>query len=235
VANERPYGPVGLRPPLAAERLDVRGRFGSGIAYCHVLEPKSTGWKVGPRPVSAKHAVLGLVIEQPSYAYRIASGVRRQLRFADLADSYPYWALEKLETEGLVRRVDENGDPLRNGTPGRRAIYQATPEGIASFEEWLLSTTSEPPLRDDLHFRIALCRPRDAPRMIELIHGQELVCLGRVQDLKRASEVDAADGSEWDRMVRVVSRDAELGFWNARIEWLQGVRERLEGLPAEAI
>jgi len=184
--------------------------------------------------VSAKHAVLGLVIEQPSYAYRIASGVRRQLRFADLADSYPYWALEKLETEGLVRRVDENGDPLRNGTSGRRAIYEATPKGVQSFEDWLLSTSAEPPLRDDLHFRIALCRPRDAPRMIELIHGQELVCLGRVQDLKRASEAEAADGSEWDRMVRVVSRDAELGFWNARIEWLQGVRERLERLPAES-
>jgi DNA-binding PadR family transcriptional regulator len=183
--------------------------------------------------VSAKHAVLGLVIEQPSYAYRIASGVRRQLRFADLADSYPYWALEKLETEGLVRRVDEDGQPLRNGAQGRRAIYEATPKGVASFEDWLLSTAAEPPLRDDLHFRIALCRPRDAPRMIELIHGQELVCLGRVQDLTRASEADAFDGSEWDRMVRVVSRDAELGFWNARIEWLRGVRERLEGLPAE--
>lgn len=194
---------------------------------------KSTGWKVGLRPVSAKHAVLGLVIEQPSYAYRIASGVRRQLRFADLADSYPYWALEKLETEGLVRRVDENGNPLRNGAPGRRAIYEATPKGVASFEDWLLSTAAEPPLRDDLHFRIALCRPHDASRMIELIHGQELVCLGRVQDLKRASEADGVDRSEWDRMVRVVSRDAELGFWNARIEWLQGVRERLEGLPAE--
>jgi DNA-binding PadR family transcriptional regulator len=129
--------------------------------------------------------------------------------------------------------VDEKGDPLRNGTQGRRAIYEATAKGVASFEDWLLSTTSEPPLREDLHFRIALCRPRDAPRMIELIHGQELVCLGRVQDLKRASEAEIADGSEWDRMVRVVSRDAELGFWNARIEWLQGVRERLEGLPAE--
>jgi DNA-binding PadR family transcriptional regulator len=183
--------------------------------------------------VSAKHAVLGLVIEQPSYAYRIASGVRRQLRFADLADSYPYWALEKLETEGLVRRVDENGNLLRNGAQGQRAIYEATPKGVTSFEDWLLSTAAEPPLRDDLHFRIALCRPRDAPRMIELIHGQELVCLGRVQDLKRALEADMAEGSEWDRMVRVVSRDAELGFWNARIEWLQGVRERLEGLPSE--
>ncbi len=183
--------------------------------------------------MSAKHAVLGLVIEQPSYAYRIASGVRRQLRFADLADSYPYWALEKLETEGLVRRVDEEGRPLRNGTQGRRAIYEATALGVASFEDWLLSTTAEPPLRDDLHFRIALCRPRDAPRMIELIQGQELVCLGRVQDLKRASEADAIEGSEWDRMVRVISRDAELAFWHARIEWLQGVREMLEGLPSE--
>jgi len=182
--------------------------------------------------MSAKHAVLGLVIEQPGYAYRIASGVRRQLRFADLADSYPYWALEKLETEGLVRRVDENGDPLA-GAPGRRAIYEATPLGVASFEDWLLSTAAEPPLRDELHFRIALCRPRDAPRMIELIQGQELVCLGRVQDLKRTSEADGNDGSEWDRMVRVVSRDAELAFWHARIEWLQGVREMLEGLPVE--
>ncbi len=181
--------------------------------------------------MSAKHAVLGLVIDQPSYAYRIASGVRRQLRFADLADSYPYWALEKLEAEGLVRRVDEEGKPLRNGTQGRRAIYEATALGVASFEDWLLSTAAEPPLRDDLHFRIALCRPRDAPRMIELIQGQELVCLGRVQDLKRAAEADAVEGSEWDRMVRVISRDAELAFWHARIAWLQGVREMLEGLP----
>lgn len=183
--------------------------------------------------MSAKHAVLGLVIEQPGYAYRIASGVRRQLRFADLADSYPYWALEKLEHEGLVRRVDENGEPLHDA-PGRRAIYEATENGVEQFEDWLLSTAAEPPLRDDLHFRIALCRPKDASRMIELIHGQELVCLGRVHDLKRSSEDDASEAGEWDRMVSVVSRDAELAFWNARIEWLRGVRERLEGLPVEA-
>lgn len=183
--------------------------------------------------MSAKHAVLGLVIEQPGYAYRIASGVRRQLRFADLADSYPYWALEKLEHEGLVRRVDENGEPLHDST-GRRAIYEATENGVEQFEDWLLSTAAEPPLRDDLHFRIALCRPKDAPRMIELIHGQELVCLGRVHDLKRSSEGEIDHAGEWDRMVSVVSRDAELAFWNARIEWLRGVRERLEGLPVEA-
>lgn len=183
--------------------------------------------------MSAKHAVLGLVIERPGYAYRIASGVRTQLRFADLADSYPYWALEKLEHEGLVRRVDENGKPMHNGASGRRAIYEATKDGVEHFEDWLLSTAAEPPLRDDLHFRIALCRPKDARRMIELIHGQELVCLGRVHDLKRNSEEGIEEAAGWDRMVGLVSRDAELAFWNARIEWLRGVRERLEGLAVE--
>lgn len=183
--------------------------------------------------MSAKHAVLGLVIEQPGYAYRIASGVRRQLRFADLADSYPYWALEKLEHEGLVRRVDENGQPMHETANGRRAIYEATQDGVDQFEQWLLSTAAEPPLRDDLHFRIALCRPKDATRMIDLIHGQELVCLGRVHDLKRDSEDEDCERGEWEQMVSLVSRDAELAFWNARIEWLRGVRERLEGLPVE--
>lgn len=185
--------------------------------------------------MSAKHAVLGLVIEQPGYAYRIASGVRRQLKFADLADSYPYWALEKLEHEGLVRRVDESGKPLAAGASIRRAIYEATEDGIEQFEEWLLSTAAEPPLRDDLHFRIALCRPRDAPHMIELVRGQELVCLGRVQDLERGAQSDGERGDEWDHMVKVISRDAELAFWNARIEWLRSVRERLERLPAQTI
>lgn len=185
--------------------------------------------------MSAKHAVLGLVIERPGYAYRIARGVRRQLRFAELADSYPYWALEKLAGEGLVRRVDENGEPIDEEVSGRRAIYEATADGVASFEEWLLSTAAEPPLRDDLHFRIAMCRPRDARRMIELIEGQELVCVGRVRDLERECEVQRGERGGWETMVGVVSRDAELALWNARGEWLRGVRERLEGLPlAEA-
>jgi hypothetical protein len=122
---------------------------------------------------------------------------------------------------------------LRGGATGRRAIFEATAKGISSFEDWLLSTAVEPPLRDDLHFRIAMCRPHDAPRMIELVHGQELVCLGRVQDLKRASESELVEASEWTRMAQVVCRDAELAFWRARIEWLQGIREMLEALPAK--
>ncbi len=34
-------------------------------------------------------------------------------------------------------------------------------------------------------------------------------------------------------MMRVLARDAEVAFWNARIEWLQSARELLEQLRGE--
>ena len=83
--------------------------------------------------------------------------------------------------------------------------------------------------------KIALCRPRNLPRLIDMVYGQELACLGRLQDLKRLAEEDPVCGSrEWSSLMRVLARDAEVAFWNARIEWLQSARELLEQLREES-
>jgi DNA-binding PadR family transcriptional regulator len=186
----------------------------------------------GHRIVSAKHAILGLVITQPSYASRIAAEARRRLRFADLADSYPYWALEKLEAEGLVRQVYENGAPVGNRGAGRQAIYEATVKGVRAFDDWLRSPPGECSLRDDVQFRLAVARPDDVPRIVELIRDRELVCAAREQALDHVRPADPKDRSAWYSARRDVARDAELMFWHGRIDWLQGVRETLEGISA---
>jgi DNA-binding PadR family transcriptional regulator len=187
----------------------------------------------GDRTVSAKHAILGLVIEQPSYAWRIAAEARRQLRFADLADSYPYWALEKLKIEGLVRQVYENGVPDGKRGTGRQAVYEATVKGVRAFEDWLRSTPDNPTLRDDLQFRLAVARPDDVPRIIELIRDRELVCAAHEQALENVQPADPRDRSAWNSALRDVARDAELMFWHGRIDWLQGFRKTLEAISAE--
>jgi hypothetical protein len=82
--------------------------------------------------------------------------------------------------------------------------------------------------------KISLCRPRNVPRLIDMVYGQELACLGRLRDLNRLAEEDRAGGSrEWSMLMRVLARDAEVAFWNARIEWLQSARELLEQLREE--
>jgi DNA-binding PadR family transcriptional regulator len=168
--------------------------------------------------MSAKIAVLGLVIEEPSPAHRLTAKLRQRLSSAEFVDSNVYSALARLEREGLVRSCAE-------------ASYEATEEGVRHFEQWLFASSSAPPLRDELHMKIALCQPQSLPRMIELVYGQELVCLGRVQELKKSFErIRPPDPSRWSGLVMVMVRDAELAFWEARLGWLQGVRESLENM-----
>jgi DNA-binding PadR family transcriptional regulator len=184
--------------------------------------------------MSAKHAVLGLVIERPSYGYQLAQRLEERFGASGFAPSGVYSALDQLTRDELVRSAGELGaGPARRAAP--RMIYEATPQGVDHFESWMLASAATPPLRDDLHMKIALCQPRNVPRLIEMVHGQELACLGRLRDLSLLAEEDRAGaGREWSRLMKVLARDAEVAFWNARIEWLQNARELLEQLSEEA-
>ncbi len=240
--------------------------------------------------MSAKIAVLGLVIEEPGPAHRLTAKLRQRLASAGFVDSNVYSALTRLERDGLVRAIGEEQAPERthgisqSGTPfpsarrvagpqlaavgargaaaapeqmgvgslqagvgrqrsasrrapGSRAdsrSFEATPAGVRHFEEWLLRSSTAPPLRDELHMKVALCQPHNLPRLVELVYGQELICLGRVQELKHTFErMRPPAPTRWSGLVLVHIRDAELSFWEARLAWLQGVRESLEGMHAE--
>lgn len=227
--------------------------------------------------MSAKIAVLGLVIEEPGPAHRLTAKLRQRLSSAGFVDSNVYSALTRLERDGLVRaiqedtteRLEQSPSPpqgifattgrvaagprlaavgsqqvgaarqrsVSRQSPGSRAdsrSFEATPAGVRHFEEWLLSSSTAPPLRDELHMKVALCQPHNLPRLVELVYGQELVCLARVQELKRSFEhMRPPAPNRWSGLVLVHIRDAEVSFWDARLKWLQGVRASLEGMHAE--
>ncbi|HEY2140638.1 MAG TPA: PadR family transcriptional regulator [Solirubrobacteraceae bacterium] len=183
--------------------------------------------------MSAKYAVLGLVIERPGYGYQLAQRLEERFGSSGFAPSGVYSALDQLGRDEFVRSAGEMGaGPARRAAP--RTIYEATDEGVDHFERWMLGSSRTPPLRDELHMKIALCQPRNLPRLIDTIYGQELACLGQLRDLKLLAEKEPVDPHEWSRLMRVLARDAELAFWNARIEWLQSARELLEHLRDES-
>jgi hypothetical protein len=233
--------------------------------------------------MSAKIAVLGLVIEEPGPAHRLTAKLRQRLSSAGFVDSNVYSALTRLERDGLVRPIEEDPaeEPAEGASLPRRILvgsrrsatrpeaavalqragtsrqrpgvvarrpavrrspgarpdsrsFEATPAGISHFEKWLLSSSTAPPLRDELHMKVALCQPQNLPRLVELVYGQELVCLARVQEHKRSFERARPPAPDrWSGLVLVHIRDAELSFWDARLTWLQGVRASLEGMHAE--
>jgi DNA-binding PadR family transcriptional regulator len=180
--------------------------------------------------MSAKYAILGLVIERPGYGYQLAQRLDERFGSSAFAPSGVYSALDQLSRDAFVRAAGELGPgPARRAAP--RMIYEATDEGIDHFESWLLGSSPAPPLRDELHMKIALCRPANLPRLIDLIYGQELACIGRLRDIKRTSDSEAPGAvQEWSRLMRLLARDAEIALWKARIEWLRSARGLLESL-----
>ena len=182
--------------------------------------------------MSAKHAVLGLVIERPGYGYQLAQRLDERFGSSGFAPSGVYSALDQLSRDDLVRSAGEMGaGPARRAAP--RTIYEATEEGVDHFEAWMLDSSPAPPLRDELHMKIALCRPRNLPRLIDMVRGQEVVCLGRLQDLKRLTAQAPSSSRDWPALMRMLATEAEVAFWKSRIEWLQTARELLERLRGE--
>jgi DNA-binding PadR family transcriptional regulator len=72
-------------------------------------------------------------------------------------------AIKRLVDEGLARAVGER----RMASGGARVtIYEATPAGVEHFQQWMWTSVSTPPVREELHAKIAPCRPADLPRMV---------------------------------------------------------------------
>ena len=161
--------------------------------------------------MSAKYAVLGLVIERPGYGYQLAQRLEERFGSSGFAPSGVYSALDQLSRDDFVRSAGEMGaGPTRRAAP--RTIYEATEEGVDHFEAWMLEASPTPPLRDELHMKIALCRPRNVPRLIDMVHGQELACLGRLRISSSVAEEDRAISHEWSRLMRMLAADAEVAI-----------------------
>jgi DNA-binding PadR family transcriptional regulator len=199
--------------------------------------------------MSAKYAILGLVIERPGYGYQLAQRLDERFGSSSFAPSGVYSALDQLSRDECVRAAGEMGPgPTRRSAP--RMIYEATELGIEHFEAWILGSSPTPPLRDELHMKIALCRPGNLPRLIDVVYGQELACMGRLRDLTTRSEssfgsgviggsgiaggTQAGEPQDWARLMRGLANDAEIALWRARIEWLRSARELLKRLLKQA-
>ena len=134
--------------------------------------------------MSAKNAVLGLVIERPGYGYDLARRLQSRFGSSGFAPTGVYSALDQLSADEMVRSAGQRRNAA-NERAAPRTIYEATPKGVDHFEAWMLGGSSLAPVRDELYMKIALSKPHNLSRLIELARSQEEDCLARMQNLKQ--------------------------------------------------
>jgi DNA-binding PadR family transcriptional regulator len=175
--------------------------------------------------------ILGLLAEEPSGGYQLDRRLAQRFGSAGYANGMAKQTLKRLHKAGLVRPVDADAyvapppDISRTGT-----VYEPTSAGIKHFRRWMWASITTPPVREELHAKIALCQPSDMPRMITLVREAVAVCAGKLQDLNVETQARRrrADPKHWSTRMDVIVTTGDQAWWESRIKWLQGVRLYLE-------
>jgi DNA-binding PadR family transcriptional regulator len=178
--------------------------------------------------MSAKHAVLGLVIEKPGYGYELAQRLEDRCGAWAWARPGVYSALDQLAAEGHVHSVGRKG----SGATGRaapRTVYESTQTGRDFHAHWLFGSSALKPVRQDLDLKMLFAGPEFFPRLIDQTYAQEQQCLDELGSLTRArpavqpNQVPSLTGA-----AALLLRDFEIKQLEVRIEHLQKARSLMK-------
>lgn len=181
--------------------------------------------------MSGGEIVLGLLVEAPGTCYQLDKRLAERLGSAQFARGTAARAVQRLLERDLIRPADGDSEASLRALEGRRKRrYEATPAGVEHFRRWLRASTQTPPVREELHAKIALWGAEDLPRLIEIVREAEIACTQQLQELNRRTrrEHESTAASEWSRVKQLIVTSGELAWWDARIRWLQDVRLYLE-------
>jgi len=183
--------------------------------------------------MSAKHAILGLVIERPGYGYQLAQRLEERCAVWGWEKSGVYSALAQLERDGHVRSRGEMGSGARR-RDARRVIYESTTEGVDFFRDWIFAPTPPSPVRQELDLKIQVAGPEFLPRLIEQTWAQEQQCVDDLRALTRTMPT-AAPGAmrTWREAAAVLQRDAQMRLLRVRIQWLQDARTVMQQMVGQ--
>lgn len=184
--------------------------------------------------MSAKHAVLGLVIERRGYGYELAQRLGDRFSAWRWEPTGVYRALDTLAREGYVHSLGAKG----TGDAGRaapRLIYEATPQGQDHFRAWMMRPSTPSPARQELDLKLLFSTIEFIPGLLAQIRSNEQRCINELGTLTGTDEIALHGSSTTLRsIVARLQADAEILALEARIKWLRNAHATLSQVMVDA-
>ena len=171
-------------------------------------------------------ALLGLVIQRPSYGYELVQRFERTYGDAlELSSpSQIYTALDALARREMIEELRTDGITAIGRQP--KPHYRATADGVLGYEEWLIAHFDEDRRRSRLFaHQLAMLEPE---RALAVIARYESACLeqaGRIDDREQDSHLDDGGGLA----TRLLAEESRVAL-GANLSWLQYARREFMAL-----
>ena len=180
----------------------------------------------GPSPL--KGAVLGLLLERPSYGYELASRLSGRLGPAwQIAPKSVYPLLDQLEKAGLAMSVVE---PSPASPRQQRTVYYPTDQASAALALWMGTSVPKEPLRVELQAKIAVARTEDGEQLLALLDDYERECL----ELLQATSDEQPSVRSWRTLLMDLTLEAADAHLRAELEWVTLARRRIREYAAQS-
>lgn len=176
---------------------------------------------------SVNWALLGLIIERPSYAYELAQRFERTYGSAlSLSSvSHAYTALGTLKDRELIEEL-----PGTRGGRQPKPHYRATAKGLTDYHERLIGEVGEERKRQKVFLLQLTALTRNAEQAMQIIGDYEQACLAETCTTRIASSGDpgATDPSR-ELQARLIAEEKRLAI-AAKISWARYARSELKAL-----
>ncbi|HVA20142.1 MAG TPA: PadR family transcriptional regulator [Solirubrobacteraceae bacterium] len=173
-------------------------------------------------------ALLGLIIERPSYAYELARRFERTYDgvIALSSVSHAYTALGCLRERGFIEDVPLEGRGARS-----KHRYRASDRGFEEHARWLIGSVGE----DRCHQRVLIVQlgalARYPERAIAVLDSYEQACLAEMAAAPAAGKEEQGPGVI--RLVARLAREETQLRVSAKLAWVQFVRQEFMRLAEE--
>ena len=174
-------------------------------------------------------ALLGLVIERPSYGWELVQRFRRAYgeTLALSSSARIYIALDSLISRSLIEEMgEESRDAGHDSARMRRPKphYRASERGVRAYEEWLLVQIGEHRQRQRLFARqLAMLEPEAA---LEVIDRYEQECLAETDELSPGQ-------TEREGVAKRLADEDEHLALEAQLSWIRYARHELSAIVGE--
>jgi DNA-binding PadR family transcriptional regulator len=178
-----------------------------------------------------KYAVLGLLLERPSYGYEVLVRFRRAFDAGQWAISAQglYASLDRLERDGLIEPIESQSAEVRRRQP--KTPYRVTAHGARELRQFLESPMSSDPSRAEFLVRLQCAASKDAEALLRMLDGYEHACLDELGRLAGAGPGRSGAAQPGVLIERLALEDRRLSL-QARLTWIDFARQQLRCVAA---
>jgi DNA-binding PadR family transcriptional regulator len=184
--------------------------------------------------VSAKHALLGLLLHKPAYRYQLGDRLLKRLGPAwKINSGQLYQTIKKMQEDGLIERIDDAADDQ-----DERHVFAITMAGADEFERWFEDGTGGARLlRRSLLVKITLAGPERLDSALTQIGIYEKECAARVKELSSEKDEIPVAGLQVradDEMLRF-ALSGDVSYVEGELKWARFMRERVSWLKNQDV